>query len=182
MYEEDLEIVHNILSGDKEAFNSFYEAYFPKVYNFIYMKVRDRSVTEDLTQDAFIAFVESLQNFEGRSSLLCWIFSVSKNTVYNWFRKKKKDITTLETSETSLLENFYVNTSTPLSEMEYQEYVTLCNKRFEKLSPDSKDIFLKKHFQGMSIKEICQETRKSIGAVKTDLYRTKQFLLEGNRI
>lgn len=178
MYEEDQERVQRIISGDREAFDSFYNEYFRKVYNYTYMKVQDHGMAEDLTQEAFIAFIESLENYQGRASLLCWLFSISKNTIHNWFRRQKRDICCLERTEESLLENHDGGASTPLSDLEYQEFLTLYNSRFEKLAPESRSIFLKKHFEGKSIKEISKETRKTPGAIKTNLYRSKQFLLK----
>lgn len=178
MYRKDQELVQKILSGDKESFDSFYNTYFQKVYNYVYLKVQDHMAAEDLTQETFMAFIASLESYQAKSSILCWIFSISKNTVYNWFRKKKRDHSCLEKTEESMLENIYVETSTPLSALEYKEFLANCNERFEKLAPDSQEIFLKKHFLGMSIQEISEETHKTQGAVKTDLYRSKRLLLD----
>ena len=81
-------------------------------------------------------------------------------------------------SEENPLENVCVDYSTPLSSIEYQEFLLACNNKLQKLDPESREIFLKKHFDGLSIKEIAKETRKTTGSIKTTLYRTKQLLLE----
>lgn len=178
MNKNDQRLIQEILSGDREAFDSFYDSYFQRVYNYIYFQVRDHAITEDLTQEVFISITESLASFQGRSSLLCWVYSIIKNTVQNWFRKKKRDLCLLQNSEENYLENFHAESTNPLTQLEYQEFLLLCNKKFQKLTPESQDIFIKKHFHGWSIKKISNEIRKSQGAVKTDLYRTKMYLLQ----
>jgi RNA polymerase sigma-70 factor (ECF subfamily) len=173
----DQKLVNNIISGDREAFDSFYNTYFQKVYNYIYMQIREHTATEDLTQEAFMACFESIEQFQGKSSLLCWVFGITKNTVRNWFRKKSREIHCQQIPEEIFLENLYIDRSSPLSDLEYQEFLTNCNKKFNQLSPDRQEIFLKKHFQGMSLNEIALETQKTVGAVKTELYRAKLSLL-----
>jgi len=171
-------LIQNILSGNREAFDSLYNTYFHKVYNTIFLKVRDHEVSEDLTQEVFISIIESLGHFEGKSSLLCWIYGITKNTVHNWFRSKRRKIQAVLETEESHFENFYMENDTPLSKIEYQEFLLACNKKLAKIDSESREIFLKKHFDGLSIKEIAKETRKSTGSIKTTLYRTKQLLLE----
>jgi RNA polymerase sigma-70 factor (ECF subfamily) len=178
MYKEEQELVQKILSGDRESFDFLYDAYFRKIYNYVYMQLQDHEVTEDLTQDIFIAFYESLERFEGKSSLLCWIFCITKNTIHNLYRKKSREICSLQSTENNTLENFCSEAATPLANIEYQQFLLACNNSLQQLAPESREVFYKRHFEGKSIKEISEETRKTHGSIKTDLYRTKAFLLK----
>lgn len=180
MQNKDTELVQKILSGDREAFDSFYKTYFQKVYNSIYLQLQDHSITEDLTQEVFVSMIESLEHFEGKSSLLCWIYGITRNIVHNWFRTKKREIVHLQGSEDSYIENFYCESANPLTNVEYQEFLLACNNKLQKLDSESREIFLEKHFNGLSIKEIAKKSHKSPGSIKTTLYRTKMLLLQEN--
>jgi len=177
MNDHDRERVEKILAGDAEAFEAFYEEYFPRVYYYTYSKVRDHTATEDLTQEIFVAFVDSLANFEGKSSLLCWIFSIARNHIHNWFRRMQRHPTVLFGEQEALEDLFYHHTDTPLDELQYREFLTRANRRLAELPQRSRDLFCKHHLLGMSIAEIAAETGRSPGAVKTELYRTRKALL-----
>jgi RNA polymerase sigma-70 factor (ECF subfamily) len=173
---KDLEIVKKILAGDREAFDSLYDLYFPKVYNYVYIKLRSRTEAEDLVQDVFVAAIESLQSYEGRSSFLCWLYSITKNLLKNWFRTKYRNNAQLMDTEDDWYLNLHADSQTPLTQLEYREFLERWHANIENLPQENRMIFYLKHFNGMSLKEIALETDKSVGAVKTILYRTKNLL------
>ena len=77
----DQELITHILQGSTEHFDMLYEAYFPRVYRFALKRLRDPAEAEDVTQEVFFRVFNSLPSFQGHSSLLVWIFGVTRNTV-----------------------------------------------------------------------------------------------------
>jgi RNA polymerase sigma-70 factor (ECF subfamily) len=174
---KDLEIANRILSGDREAFDSLYNTHFQKIYNYVYMKVGNHADAEDLTQDVFMAVVQSLESFEGRSSLICWIYSITKNVIRNWFRGKKHQTVSFEADDVEFHNTFFKDHHTPLNDLEFSEFLKDWSTKLSDLPTEHSEVFYLKHFNGLSLKEIAKVTAKSEGSIKTSLYRTKKLLL-----
>ncbi|MDX1648873.1 MAG: RNA polymerase sigma factor, partial [Myxococcota bacterium] len=85
-WESDAEMVAAILAGSRQHFDLLYEAYFPRVYRFALKRLRDPSEAEDVTQEVFVTVFQSLQSYQGNSSLLVWIFGITRNKVNRRFR------------------------------------------------------------------------------------------------
>jgi len=175
---KDLQMVTRILNGERETFETLYDLYFPKVYNYVYMKLGDRTEAEDLVQDVFVSTIESLESYEGRSSLLCWIFSITKNMLKNFYRTRKQNSSCFVDADGQCRNNFHKIFQTPLDHLEYKEFLEKWHENISNLPPDSRTIFYLKHFNGLTIKEIARKTNKSVGAIKASLYRTKIALTE----
>ncbi len=179
--DKDKALVSKIVSGEREAFNAFYEKHFQRVYNYIFVQVRNHPDTEDLTQEVFMAAVQSFETYLGKSSLSCWLFGITKNMVRNWIRSKQKAAAHFEPLEEGVPKYETVDSYTPLKHIEYREFLCNWREKLDNMSVQSKKIFYMKHFDGLSTKEISRKTRRSVGAVKTDLYRTRKTLLQEPR-
>jgi RNA polymerase sigma-70 factor (ECF subfamily) len=86
-WEDDREIVRLILGGSREHFDKLYDAYFPRVYRFALKRLRDPGEAEDVTQEVFVTVFRALHTFQGDSSLLVWIFGITRNKVNRRFRR-----------------------------------------------------------------------------------------------
>ena len=61
-------------------------AYREPVWGFILRRVGDRSLADDLTQEAFLRAERSLRDYRGEASLTSWIFAIALNAVRDHFR------------------------------------------------------------------------------------------------
>ena len=84
--ERDMEWVTRVRARDQQAFAEVYNAFFPRVYAFIYKRIRDQAEAEDLTQETFVQLYRSFESYEGRSSLLTWTFGIAHNVCSRYFR------------------------------------------------------------------------------------------------
>lgn len=66
-----------------------YIKYSDSVYNYIFLLVGNKEVSEDLTHDTFVKVKYSLNRFRGESSYYTWIYSVARNVTYDYIRRKK---------------------------------------------------------------------------------------------
>lgn len=91
MIEEDRQLVENILAGDDSAFESLLKKYLKPIYNFLFQLVGDRAALDDLTQVTFFKAWKNILRFDQKRSFKTWLFSIAKNTAYD-YRKKKKTV------------------------------------------------------------------------------------------
>jgi len=74
---------------DQTAFDEIYHIYYSPVFQYIYYRTKNKSETEDITQEVFIKFYKNLQNFEVTGEPLRYFFTIARNSVIDWQRKKK---------------------------------------------------------------------------------------------
>ena len=82
----DRELVAGILTGSRKHFDELYESYFPRVYRFALKRLSDTAEAEDVTQEVFETIFRALPSYRGDSSLLVWIFGITRNKVNRRFR------------------------------------------------------------------------------------------------
>ncbi len=82
--------------GDKHAFGRLYEHYLEEIYRFLFYKVGNKMIAEDLTEDTFLRTWEHLpsiyakdQNF---SNLRAWLYRIANNLAIDYYRKIKPQL------------------------------------------------------------------------------------------
>ena len=77
--ESDAELVERLRAGDEGAFEQLVEEYGPSMLRVAGLYVRDRAVAEEVVQETWLAVLNGIDRFEGRSSLKTWIFRILAN-------------------------------------------------------------------------------------------------------
>ena len=72
------------------GFEEMYQEYFPKIYNYIFYHILSREDTEDLVSDIFFKVAKHKDAYDmQKAGFGTWIFSIAKNTLTDFYRKKK---------------------------------------------------------------------------------------------
>jgi RNA polymerase sigma-70 factor (ECF subfamily) len=176
-WNSDAELVEQILSGSKEHFEMLYTAYFPRVYRFALKRLRDPGEAEDVTQEVFFTVFDALDSFKGESSLLVWIFGITRNTVNRRFRRARPRLDSLDAGEAREVEA----KATPADRaVDARRMLLRCGELIERdLTPLQRRIFHLKHLRRQSIRSIAQALGKSEDAVKANLYRMRRVIAAG---
>jgi RNA polymerase sigma-70 factor, ECF subfamily len=85
----DNQLIEKFLSGDDSAFEQLLSNYLKPVYNFLYQLTGDKLVLDDLAQETFIKAWKNINKFDKNRSFKTWLFTIAKNTAYDYFKKKK---------------------------------------------------------------------------------------------
>lgn len=148
-------------NGDPLAFDVIYKEFLTPVYRYIFLRIRHKETVQDLTQAVFIKIFKSLDKIKNFDHPLAYFFTVSRNTVIDYYRSVKQtenlpdDIFLEDTTSKNVNET--LNTEADLK---------LVKKAMVKLSPEQKEIILLKYFQDLTNKEISQLLNKSEEAVR----------------
>jgi RNA polymerase sigma-70 factor (ECF subfamily) len=150
------------MNGNEKAFEALLLRHKDKMYRFIYMKVRNRDLAEDIFQEAFVKIINTLKlgayNEEGK--FLPWAMRIAHNLVIDHFRKSSKMRMISESS--SSREDFNILSVLSLDEKNAHE--TLAYGELEKqmvglidhLPESQRDILVKRLYQEMSFKDIAE--------------------------
>ncbi len=173
----DRELVDEILDGNREHFDLLYECYFPRVYRFALKRLGDPAEAEDVAQDVFMTLLSALSSYQGQSSLLVWIFGITRNTVNRRFRRPRPRVEPLE--EGGALD--VAGREAPTDEsVEARRMLSRCQEIIEsQLTPLQRRIFLLKHLRRQPIRSIAEVLGTSEDAVKANLYRMRRAIAEG---
>ena len=60
-----------------------------RIYAFILSRINDEEIAKDLLQEVFIKIHTKLDTLNDQSSLSSWMFTVTRNTIYDYYRQKK---------------------------------------------------------------------------------------------
>jgi RNA polymerase sigma-70 factor (ECF subfamily) len=159
---DDRDLVSAYMNGNEKAFEALLLRHKDKMYRFIYMKVRNRDLAEDIFQEAFVKIINTLKlgayNEEGK--FLPWAMRIAHNLVIDHFRKSSKMRMISESS--SSREDFNIFSVLSLDEKNAHE--TLAYGELEKqmvglidhLPESQRDILVKRLYQEMSFKDIAE--------------------------
>jgi RNA polymerase sigma-70 factor (ECF subfamily) len=176
-WSDDGELVTCILQGSTAHFDMLYEAYFPRVYRFALKRLRDPAEAEDVTQEVFFTVFNALPSFQGNSSLLVWIFGITRNTVNRRFRRARPSIESLDADDAREI----ATGEAPADRaVDARRVLSQCEAVIEsQLTPLQRRIFHLKHLRRQSIRAIARALGKSEDAIKANLYRMRRAIADG---
>ena len=175
----DLDLVQSVRAGDHAAFSVLYERYFERVHNFAYARLRNRADAEEVAQETFVSVFRSLDSFQGRSSLLSWIYGITKNTVNNYIRKNRAQEQRIEKAQDELTRNAQTFESCSPEEHErFRRCAAAAVRSLEDISEWQVEVFAMRHFENVPIQEIADRMSRSNDAIRSSLYRVKKLVVE----
>ena len=177
----DAVLVKNYMSGDESALASLIERHQSKIYGFIYSKINDRDLSDDIFQDTFIKVIKTLksQSYNEEGKFLPWVMRIAHNLVVDHFRKAKKMPYQRETEEYSIF-NYMTDNSLNIEGQIISEQVESdLAKLLDELPADQKEVLVMRMYQDLSFKEIADLTGVSIN---TALGRMRYALLNLRKI
>jgi len=90
--QEDKQLVSLYIEGQEKAFEVLLNRHKNKIYNYIFMKIRDEALSQDIFQETFIKVIKTLKkgayNEEGK--FLPWAMRIAHNLMIDHFRKSNK--------------------------------------------------------------------------------------------
>lgn len=164
--DEDLMLA--IQQGEKLAFNELYTRYSDKLYGYIlkmlwYNEVR----AQDLLQDLFAKIITQPGLFDTERTFKTWVYTIASNLCKNEFKRNE-----VRKGTVNGVEQFYslssdANVEKEVHERQFRDALT---EALMKLDTKHRQVFVLKHMDGLSIKEIAEITEANEGTVKSRLF------------
>lgn len=169
---QDDALVIRLRAGDEQAYAELYRRVHPRVFGFALRRLGDPTEAEDVAQDVFLQVYRSIERYEGRSSLLSWIFGIARHTTLNRFSHRSPEMTPLDEARGLAAPVASIEDSIDASRI-WERCIRFlqCN-----VSATARHIFHLRYSHGRSVEAIARETGKSAGAVKVGLMRTRRIL------
>lgn len=165
---EDRQLVSLYIEGQEKAFEVLLNRHKNKIYNYIFMKIRDEALSQDIFQETFIKIIKTLKkgayNEEGK--FLPWAMRIAHNLMIDHFRKTNKVRMISESSSRSEDYNIFdmleLQDNNIEDEIMHNELVSQMVELIDHLPDSQRDILQMRIFKEMSFKDIAKKENVSI--------------------
>jgi RNA polymerase sigma-70 factor (ECF subfamily) len=161
----DQELVKSYLSGDSKAFQVLLEKHQSKIFGYIFSKVKNYALADDIFQEVFIKVVNNLNankyNEEGK--FLPWVMRISHNKIIDHFRKSNKTTMVRDGDTYSIFEIIPLELENSIEDVwEKEQTLKQMKNAIKQLAPNQQRVVEKRIFCEMSFQEIAEEENISI--------------------
>ncbi len=177
----DALLVKNYVEGDEKALTVLINRHQSKIFGFIYSKISDRDISNDIFQDTFIKVIKTLKSksYNEEGKFLPWVMRIAHNLIIDHYRKNKKMPMFRETEEFSIFSIMSDNSPTIENKIIREQVEMDLKKLIEELPADQKEVLVMRMYQDMSFKEISEITGVSIN---TALGRMRYALMNMRKV
>ena len=171
-------------SGDRDAFAGIVEANSGQIYRLALKMLNNAQDAEDVLQNTFAKAFQNIGTFEGRSSLLTWLYRIAANEALMMIRKRRPELTETDTrpedaEDADLTPHEFVDWGfMPEDELLAGEARNQLDLAVQHLPATLRIVFLLRDIEGRSIQETSQILGLSETAIKTRLLRARLRLRE----
>ncbi len=170
-------LIQQYLSGNNDAFETLLSRYKQRIFSFIFSKIKDTDLADDIFQETFIKVIKTLKkgtyNDEGRFS--SWVMRIAHNLIVDHFRRKQR--MPIYESHDAEVDIFY-RVSEPSQNIEDllidSQIKEDLNTLMLQLPENQLEVLRMRLYQDMSFKEIAERTNVSIN---TSLGRMRYGLI-----
>src|ERR1700761_9353159 len=85
--DSDRLLVQQIRQADARAWETLISRYEGRLLAFVQRRLRDRAASEDVVQEAFVGFLNSLPNFDDRRELQTYLFTIASHKLTDHLRR-----------------------------------------------------------------------------------------------
>ena len=166
------ELVTRLREGDESAFESLYHLYSKRLLGFLIKSVKSETIASELLQDTFIKIWKNRENIDPEQSFRSYLFRISENIVFDFFRKASRD---------KALQAVLINSAC-------EEYThveeNLCTKENEQilhdvinlLTPKRREIFQLIKMEDRSYNEVSRALSISPSTISDHIVKATKFI------
>jgi RNA polymerase sigma-70 factor (ECF subfamily) len=164
--DKEIALIRRAQQGDKQAIGEIYRMHVDVIYRYIWARVRDDSVTEDLTAQVFLKALEGLPSYEPSGKpFLAWLYRIAYARVVDHWRKQERRV------EVPLEDTLPAHEPRPEELLEAEaDWITAIDL-LAQLTDDQQDVVILRFIGEMSLADVAETLGKTVGATKAIQYR-----------
>ncbi len=164
--QEEHDLIRKAQGYDPDAFGEIYERFYNGVYRYIFYRVGEQSLAEDLTMEVFVKAMEAIDTYSFRGvPFSAWLYRIASNLVVDHFRRQPSQ------SAVSLEEKLVASLEHPTGVLESEFAHHQLRRALSELTDDQQQVVILKFVDGLSNLEVAQILGKTEGAVKSLQHR-----------
>ena len=169
--ENEKEIV-KMAQKNPQAFGQIYDAYYQKIFRYVYYRVGSKDIAEDLTAETFFQALKNIWRYRfTRHPFSSWLYRIATIQVAQYYRQKKK-YCSLALEECPDLMNFpHYGIDEVVQKIELKNDSSRLHSNMKLLKKEEQDTLSLRYFEDKSIKEISDILGMKINTVKSHIRR-----------
>jgi len=168
----EVELVERAKTSPR-AFGQLYELYYGKILRYVYRRILDATVAEELTSNTFFNALRALPAYDNRGHLAAWLYRIATNEIKGYRRSASRRIESIGRWREDL-GRVYFSSKEPDGQEDAEEKMRAFVQLHEALCrlPDKYQVVISlRYFEAMSYAEISEVLGKRLGTVKSLLHR-----------
>ena len=146
---------------DEAALEELYDRHAPRVYAYIYRRVSDAHLAEDLTGDVFVRVIQAIQAERfWHTSFQAWLYRIAHNLVVDYYRSKPPAV------ELELEERLVAGEDDLVAAVARRFSHQRLRSAISYLTPGQQQVLALRFGEGMKVREVAEVMGKSVGAIE----------------
>jgi RNA polymerase sigma factor (sigma-70 family) len=160
------------LLHDRKSLHAFYHEYAPLLRRFIQTRVSSPLDAEEVLQDTLFAFLEGLRDFQEKSSVRTYLYSICQHKIIDYYRRKKiKHLVFSQVPQLEMLVSPLMGPEAKLDETLVKEKI---QKVLSKIAPVHRQVLVLKYLEQVSVEDIAHKLSISFKSAESRLFRARK--------
>ena len=169
---DEAEWIRAAQNGDRSAFAQLIDAYWDRLYRWLYHLTRDRHTAEDLTQETFLRALAAVKSFRPGSNFRAWVFRIGHNNFVNQKRSERRTKHQLPEDAAS------AELGTAESTAENREVLEVVSRAVADLPSDFRAALLLRVEEGLSFREVAKVLNTTEETARWRVFKARQKLMK----
>jgi len=182
---DDRELVKRMLAGKEQAFEEFFDRYFPGLYRFALRRLNSNAdAAEEVAQAALCKALQKLATYRGEAALFTWLCTFCRHELSAYYERHRRAPAQLDPLEDNAeiraaLDSLGTSFTGPEEALRRNEVARLVHTTLDALPQHYGDALEWKYIQGLSMKEIADRLGIGPKAVESLLTRARDAFRDG---
>lgn len=173
---KDEQLITRLFAHDRQAAGEFYRTYAPQLRRYITARVKTAEDAEEILQDTLFSFLEGLRDFQQKSSVRTYLFSICQHKIIDFYRKRKlKQVVFSQMPQLELLVSPMLGPEEELDVAIVKEKISAVMK---KLIPVHRQVLVLKYLEQVSVEDIASQLSISFKSAESRLFRARRAFVE----
>lgn len=172
MREPEPETIERARAGDLRAFESLVRDYQPVAWRLAYHLTGNRTIADDVTQEAFLRAFRGFRTYRAQSKFTNWLLRIVRNCSIDAYRRTKHEVMGLEPDAESLQSSRARSAGTSLSD----ERLRIA-EAIKQLPLELREPFVTIEILGFNYQEASTILGVKVGTVKSRMHRARASLM-----
>ncbi|MEI6221722.1 MAG: RNA polymerase sigma factor [bacterium] len=151
-----------------EQFGVLYERYVDKIYSYVFHRINNAEVAQDIVAQTFFKVLEHLPRFQWKGySISSWIYKIATNEIYQFYRNEKK----VQIVDITEVAHLIAEKKDPHQFAALAEQEECVSEFLKKLPQRQQEVLVLRFIEGLSNQDIARVFERNEGAVRQLIFR-----------
>ena len=170
---EEQTLVSQAIDGDADAVGLLYTRHLDAICRYVYFRVADEPLAEDLTEEVFVKAWTALPRYKQQGHrFTSWLYRIARNLIVDHYRKQSTHTPVADAPMETIADE---GPSPEVLVADQQDYAALAGA-IQRLGSDEQQVIILRFVEGLSHKEVGEVIGKSEGASRVIQHRALEAL------